>query len=116
LRQIRNYYPVPLSISQIEKSRLGLCNDGVNYFVQVFRSLGIICTQDQVSHWGNHHSSGHSWIYIKYGNDEYSTNISRYDNLKNRFKGESIPKVFRRTYSSEPESIYPLSINEKKLI
>src|SRR5690606_26565546 len=64
---IRKSYPISLSKSQFEKSRLGLCQDAVNYFVNLFRSLGIVCAEDAIPQWGNHHSSGHSWLYFKYG-------------------------------------------------
>lgn len=101
--QIRKYYPIPLSISYIEKSRLGLCDDGVNYLVNVFRSLGIICAKDMVSHWGNHHSTGHSWVYVKYGKEEYSTDVAGKVDLKIKYKGESIPKVNRIVYRSQEE-------------
>ncbi|GAA3640419.1 hypothetical protein [Flavivirga jejuensis] len=101
MTQIRKYYPIPLSISQIEKSRIGLCDDGVNYFVHVFRALGIICTKDMISHWGNHHSSGHSWIYVRYGDDEYATQVFAKRNVKIEYIGESIPKVNRLTFASQ---------------
>ncbi|MEI6865147.1 hypothetical protein [Flavicella sp.] len=101
MNKIKNYYPVPLSINQIEKSKLGLCDDGVNYLVNAFRAIGIICTKDMVSHWGNHHSSGHSWIYTKYGKEEYSAGLEGYEDMKNKFKGESLPKVIRKMYSCQ---------------
>jgi hypothetical protein len=39
--EVRDYYPQPLSISQLEKTKFGLCDDGVNYLLNVFRSLGM---------------------------------------------------------------------------
>lgn len=96
----------------MEKSRLGLCDDGVNYFVNVFRSLGIICAKDMVTHWGNHHTSGHSWIYSKYGEQEYSTNIQGNNDLKVKYKDESIPKIERVTYAYEKNLTFlPFSID-----
>jgi hypothetical protein len=97
-QKIRKYYPVPLSISQIQKSKLGLCDDGVNYLVNVFRSLGIVCSKDYISQWGNHNLSGHSWIYTKYGNQEYSTSLSGKVDNKVKYSKESIPKVYRLLY------------------
>jgi len=96
------YYHTPLATSQVEKSKFGICDDGVTYFVNVFRALGLVSAHDFISQWGNHHVSGHSWIYVKYGKDEYSVNImpNGKDNREG-FKGESIPKVLRtRTFSS----------------
>lgn len=103
---LSKYYNVPLSLSQIEKSRIGLCDDGVNYLVNVFRSLGIICSKEYVSHWGNHHTSGHSWIYTKYGNQEYSTNINGQADLRFKYEKESIPKVNRTTFSHQNNFVY----------
>lgn len=96
--KIDEFYPQPLSVSQIENTRFGICDDGSNYLVQVFRSLGIVSTIDKIPHWGNNRR-GHSWLYVKYGKDEYATDvISRNDKLKEIYKNESIPKVMRETY------------------
>lgn len=113
LPKIRNYYPVALSISQIEKARFGLCDDGVNYYVNVFRALGIVCGKEIVTHWGSHPSSGHSWIYTKFGLEEYSSDVGGgHDNLIIKLKGESIPKVFRITYKNQKNfATMPLTID-----
>jgi len=102
---IRKKYPITLAVSQVEKSRLGICQDGVNYFVGVFRAIGIKCSEDYVPHWGNHHSSGHSWMYIEYGTDTYVkdsspqlTNDLPVD-LKKLYKEESTPKVYRVSFN-----------------
>ncbi|MBO9203840.1 MULTISPECIES: hypothetical protein [Niastella] len=94
------YYPAPLSVSQLEKSRLGLCDDAVNYFVNLFRSLGIICNKDLIVQWGNTTLLGHSWIHLKYGTFEYSRDVnSEGIDLRTKYQGESIPKVYRSTFS-----------------
>lgn len=49
-------------------------------------------------HWGNHPSRGHSWLYVKYGNEEYSTDVRGKVDLKKKYIGESMPKVMRDTY------------------
>ncbi len=102
---IRKKYPTTLAISQVEKSRLGICQDGVNYFVNAFRAIGIICSEDYVPHWGNHHSSGHSWMYIEYGANTYVkdsspqlTNDLPVD-LKKLYREESTPKVYRVSFN-----------------
>ena len=94
LTSIRNFYPMTLSISLYDKSRIGLCQDAVNYFVHLFRALGIASSDDYVPHWGNHHSSGHSWLRLQYGNEIYCEK-----NLRIIYKHESIPKIQRRTFS-----------------
>jgi hypothetical protein len=104
LRTMGNYYKVPLSIDQVEKSRIGKCDDGVNYYVNVFRALGIVSARDFVEHWGNNPSSnGHSWIYTKLGKEEYQTDVHRKSNIKGIYKSESIPKVFRSSYEVKLE-------------
>ncbi|MRX70064.1 hypothetical protein SAMN06265349_10799 [Flavobacterium resistens] len=105
IENMKSYYNVPLSISQVEKSRVGSCDDGVNYIINVFRSLGIISAKDMIPHWGNHHSLGHSWIYVKYGSEEYSTDVRGKVDLKSEYVGESIPKVLRVMYSRQDISM-----------
>jgi len=103
ITNMENYYPQPLSITQVEDTRVGTCDDGVNYIVNVFRSLGIICAKEMIPHWGNHYSLGHSWIYVKYGSEEYSTDVQGGVDLKMQYIGESIPKVFRERYSRQDQ-------------
>jgi len=100
LTSIREKYPVTLSIAQYEKSRIGLCEDGVNYFVDLFRALGIVSSDEYIEHWGNHPVSGHSWLRLEYGKEVYCEK-----NIRDVYKFESIPKVFRRTFTQE-ESEY----------
>jgi hypothetical protein len=106
IENMPDYYPIPLSISQVEKSRVGSCDDGVNYLINVFRSLGIVCAKDVISHWGNHHTLGHSWLYVKYGDQEYSTDVRGKVNLKIKFLGESIPKVNRVTFARQEKFVF----------
>lgn len=93
LADLRRYYPLTLSFSQYERSKIGTCQDKVNYIIQIFRALGIACSDESVMHWGNHHSSGHSWFRIEYGAEIYYA-----DNIKSKYKYESIPKVYRRQF------------------
>lgn len=94
------YYPSSLSVFQIEKARIGRCDDAVNYFVNVFRSLGIVSAKNKLTHWGNHHTSGHSWLYLKYGDKEYTVDVSvnRKGSNLSILKQESIPKIYRARY------------------
>lgn len=99
VQEIRDFYPQTLSVSQMEKTRFGLCDDGVNYLVNVFRAVGIVSAKDMTPHWGNHPSLGHSWLYVKYGNEEYSTDVAGKINLKSLYLTESIPKISRETFA-----------------
>ncbi|MGV8096487.1 MAG: hypothetical protein AB2L24_31915 [Mangrovibacterium sp.] len=94
LYDIRSKYPIPLSVMQFKKCRMGLCNDEVNYFVHLFRALGITSSEDFVPHYGNSYSGGHSFLHLQYGNEIYCEG-----NLLTTYREESIPKVYRRTYS-----------------
>lgn len=96
LTSIRGKYPITLSISQYEKSKISLCQDEVNYFVDLFRALGIASSDEYITHWGNHHASGHSWLRLEYGNEIYCEK-----DLRSVYKNESIPKVYRRTFAKK---------------
>ncbi len=112
LLEISKFYPQSLSISQVEKTRFGLCPDGVNYLVNVFRALGIASATDMTPHWGNHPTMGHNWLYVKYGNEEYATDVIGKIDLKTLYINESIPKVLRTTYNyQEKNSFSPLAVD-----
>lgn len=102
---IGKFYPQPLSINQIQKSRIGSCSDAANYLVSVFRSVGLISSKERIPHWGNHHSMGHFWFFVKYGNEEYSADLYSHVDLKNSYKEESIPKVYREVYNTQEELV-----------
>jgi hypothetical protein len=103
---IHEYYPQTLSITEVEKTRLGVCSDGVNYLVNVFRSLGIMSAKDLTPHWGNHPALGHAWLYVKYGNEEYATDVRGKVDLKITFSQESIPKIYRESYLFKEQNRY----------
>lgn len=98
---IGNSYPIPLSTSQIQKSKLGQCGDGVNYYVNVMRALGIMAAKDYVEHWGNDpFAKSHSWIYTQMGSEVYLTDVHKKSNIKGIYKNESIPKVYRTRFDA----------------
>ena len=98
---IGSSYPFPLNTSQVEKSKLGQCGDGVNYYVNVMRSLGIIAAKDYVEHWGNNpFSKSHSWIYTQLGNEVYLTDVHKKSNIQGIYKNESIPKAYRTKFKA----------------
>lgn len=106
IENMGSLFPQPLAISEVEKTRVGSCDDGVNYLVNAFRAVGIAASKETIPHWGNHHSLGHSWIYVKYGKEEYATDVSGKVALKEIFKEESIPKVQRVTYSRQEAGVF----------
>lgn len=112
VQEIRDFYPQTLSVSQMEKTRFGLCDDGVNYLVNVFRAVGIVSAKDMTPHWGNHPSLGHSWLYVKYGNEEYSTDVAGKINLKSLYLTESIPKISRETFAFNDKNRFSPFIKE----
>jgi len=106
--ECRKLYPQPLSINQIAKTRMVICEDGANYLVFVFRALGLVSAIDQINIWGNN-TKGHAWIYVKYGKEEYSTDIiTTKDKIKEEYRNESIPKVMREMYFTQNnKSLFP---------
>lgn len=106
--EVRNYYPTTLSVRQFDRSHLGLCQDAVNYFTHVFRSVGLACSNEYLPQWGTHHTNGHSWLYFQYGDQEFALDAGG-DGLdvREKYIGESIPKVYRRTYAQlNPSSLF----------
>jgi len=106
--EVRDFYPSALSVRQFDRSRLGLCQDAVNYFTHVFRSVGIVCSNEYLPQWGTHHTNGHSWLYFQYGDEDFALDAEG-DGLdvREKFNGESIPKVYRRTYAQvDPTSLF----------
>jgi len=98
---LNKYYPNIFSPKQIDQARITpRCNDRVVYLTLVFRALGIPATYDYVPQWGNHHCSGHSWLAIKWQGKWYAFDSYNGLYLNKKYRYESIPKVFRRKYSS----------------
>lgn len=102
LLNMRSIYPQTLSVLDFDKIKVGLCLDGVTYFVHVLRALGIPAADDYVPHWGNHYTYGHDWLFVRYGKKDFHTDIAVYwddpSDLLPVFKDESIPKIYRRSF------------------
>lgn len=112
VHDISKFYSVTQSISQVEKSRIGVCDEAVNYLVNVFRSLGIVSAKEYVSHMGNHQSKGHSWVYLKYDGVEYSHVLGGVKDAKEIYKDESIARVNRASFQYQDMSSFsPLAID-----
>src|SRR5690606_4580102 len=106
--EVRDYYSTALSVQQFDRSRLGLCQDAVTYFTHVFRSVGLICSNEFVPQYGNHHYKGHSWLYFRYGDEEFALDAGGDGvDIRKRYAGESLPKVYRRTFAQDnPSSLF----------
>lgn len=106
--EVRDYYPSSLSALQFDRSHMGLCQDAVTYFTHVFRSVGIVCSNEYLPQWGTHHNRGHSWLYIRYGDEEFALDAGGDGkDVREKYIGESVPKVFRRTYAQDdPTSLF----------
>lgn len=93
-------YPYTFSPLQIDRLRMSpRCDDNVAYLVLLFRSLGIPAACDFLPQWGNHHYSGHSWLSVKWQGTWYAFDAFDGSQLKSMYKYESIPKVYRKSYS-----------------
>ncbi|RED98396.1 hypothetical protein [Marinoscillum furvescens] len=115
--EVSQIYPIPLSASQSIRSKFGLCDDGVNLLVSILRSVGLVASRESIPQWGNSASNGHSWFSVAYGGQERAFNISgaNYETGLRSFYSslnESVPKVYRKKYSSESDrELYPHSID-----
>lgn len=92
-------YPWEISYKQL--NNFGFyknCNDAVYYYVNLLRSVGIPAAEDYVEQWGNHQFRGHSWLSVLIKDQWYSFDASDGKNVKQLYKDEAIPKVYRRTF------------------
>ena len=98
---LNNLYTTLFSPKQIDQIRITpKCDDAVVYFALAFRSIGIPATFDYLPQWGNHYSSGHSWVAVKWQGKWYAFDSVHGNYLNKIYKDESIPKVFRMKYSA----------------
>ena len=96
-------YPVTPSLSQMEDTRFGNCNNLVSYMVNVFRSVGIPAGVDYVPRWGaSSKSNGHSWLFYHTKDSFEARDAVSDDNqkLRNRYRISDIPKVFRSSFEN----------------
>lgn len=49
---------------------------------------------------------GHSWLYVKFGNEEYSTDVLGKIDLKKTYQDESIPKIYRESYLFQEQNLF----------
>jgi hypothetical protein len=76
------------------------CDNATMYKVMVLRSVGIPATYDYLPQWGNHHHSGHSWVAVKWQKKWYGFESFKGVCIMNQYRSLSIPKVFRKSYST----------------
>lgn len=106
-----------LSLSQLEKTHFGRCDDMVNYFVGLFRSLGFAAGSDYITHWGNFaHSVGHSWFFLKIKNEVLPIQVGTRDysesKSKKNFAVGSMPKIYRNNFIKTNHENLKLYINQ----
>lgn len=98
-------YPL-LSASTLPHQTYGRCSDYVNLGVLTFRSLGIPVIKDGAPFWGRYRA-GHEW-YVILG-DRGQELPAEWDITtvagEHFFPYERIPKVYRETYSVNPERL-----------
>lgn len=128
LRNLESVYPYSMDISAVNLLRMGRCYDIGRYRVMVLRSAGIPATLDYVPHWGNY-SGEHGVVKIVtlkqpklLENNNTTENISTLFESSSFMQGrklnikegdlpqgvevqysKTIPKVYRHTWSVQPE-------------
>ena len=100
----KNYkYPGTPSLSQMEDTRFGNCDNLSTYLASVFRSVGIPAGIDYVPRWGIYPKSvGHSWFfYLTEKNFEpLAITTDNFEELKSIYKISDLPKVYRRSFTN----------------
>jgi len=104
----------------------GTCEEYVNLGALTFRSIGIPVVIDEVPVWGRK-NWGHTWYTLVTDNGRELSNadcIISPIGFGSFYPYERFPKVFRRTYSSNPEVkkyraktkyTYPIALNRKDI-
>ncbi len=103
-----NLFPGSYDPVKLLNMKKGSCYDYSVLGVYIFRSLGIPAGFDFVPQWANR-SMGHSWNIIYSSNnrmEDYSFS-ALWEPLGSHLKSreEKVAKVFRRTYSKQPDAI-----------
>lgn len=137
-RSIESVYPYSMDISAVNLLRMGRCYDIGRYRVMVLRSVGIPATLDYVPHWGNY-SGEHGVVRIVTLNQQrLLENSNTTENISTLFESSSflqgkklgiadkdlpqgvevqysktIPKVYRHTWSVQPDRKQILDTAEK---
>lgn len=90
-----------MTVNQVSELQYGQCNDLVNYFVSVYRSLGIPAGVDYLTHYGNlNKTTGHEWFFILKNNNYVPIEVGskHYRVMTDKYLNASIPKIFKRHF------------------
>ncbi len=96
-------YPFPITFEEIDNLRWGACNHLSNYLLFSLRALGIASAVDFVPVWANR-SSGHVWNVI-FDSSGKAIDVGFTRDGSNKI-GYKISKIYRTTFSNNPNSIH----------
>ena len=134
-RGIESLYPYSMNMSAVNLMQMGRCYDIVRYRAMLLRSIGIPATMDYVPHWGNY-TGKHGIVKVVtikqeelLENDNSSKNTSVLFGSASFLQGKTldikkgdlpegievqysktIPKVYRHTWSVQPDRKHILEI------
>lgn len=105
-------YPFDISLSLIEKARLGACIHQVQYTTMLMRANGIPVGIDYVNRWANR-SAGHHWCSLLMPDGTFKP----FDPGKSKLEMEYdidrvVAKVFRRTFTPNISEL-PIPISDE---
>ena len=104
-------YPIPRSIEQLIKGRIGVCDDLVHLGLHVLRSAGFPTAWDYVPQWANL-NIGHSWLALIAKDTTYAFD-AKYNTPILFNDGRTPAKIYRRMYAIQENSImYDASSDE----
>lgn len=110
---LSNYYPTIISARHLFQIKItSRCDDSAILSTLMLRSIGIPATYDYLPQWGNHPYMGHSWVAVKWQQKWYAFDAFYGKYLSDMYQSESIPKVFRQTYSISSGKDYKDVTNE----
>ena len=137
-RGLESVYPYSMDISAVNLMRMGRCYDIGRYRVMVLRSVGIPATLDYVPHWGNYPGEHGVVKIVTLNQQKLLENKNTTENISTLFESSSfmqgkklnmengdlpegievqysktIPKVYRHTWSVQPERKHILDIADK---
>lgn len=138
---IEAIYPYSMNISAIELMQMGRCYDIVRYRAMVLRSMGIPATMDYVPHWGNYTGKHGILRIVTIKQEQLLKNNNSPENTSLLFGSTSflqgkklnieegdlpegvevqysktLPKVYRYTWSVQPDRKHLLEIADKEEI
>lgn len=114
-----NSYTYPANMPTVKPSvlkymRVAPCSDFANLFVFIGRTFGIPTAIDFIPQWANH-ASGHEWSAVVYKGKTLDFMIGENTPLNGHLKkfNYKYPKVFRKTFAIQPNSLAVLAYDEE---